>query len=127
VYKQLHTLTHLGPVVIVISFPVVLLVFRSMSAVRIVFFTAVTTLAYLAGESLARVLPRPAIIAWAGMSVVGIVVAIALGVLEQGASVPVSLGRLALMAVALGIPLRAFVVQRWPERGMLKTRRESDT
>jgi hypothetical protein len=114
-------LKHLGPTFAVAMIPVLLLTFRSMMAVRAVFFGAVCGLSFLAGESLARVLPRAAIIGWCVVSALGIVVVIASGWMGQDASVPDSLGKLALIAVAVGVPVRALIVQRWPGKAYRPT------
>lgn len=119
-------LKQLGPLAVVAMFPTLLLVLRSLTAVKIVFFAAVGGLAFLAGESVGRALPRPAIIAWSIISVLGIVVATSFGLLAQGPSLPVNLGKLALIAVVVGVPARALAVQRWPEKTLSGTRTEPD-
>ena len=110
----MEKLKYLGPTLVVAMFPVLLLSFRSMMVVRAVFFSAVCGLSFLAGESLARVLPRSAIIGLCVVSVLGIVAVIASGWMAQDASVSGDLGKLALIAVAVGVPVRALIVQRWP-------------
>jgi hypothetical protein len=92
--------------------PTLLLVLRSVAAIRIVVVTAVGGLSYLAGESLARALPKPAVATLLGVSVLGVAAAIPLGLLEQGESLAVNLGKLAAAVVALGVPGRAFIAQR---------------
>jgi len=49
------------------------------------------------------------------------VAAIFLGPLEQGASIPLNLGKLSLVAAVLGVPIRALVVQCWPEKAFMAT------
>jgi len=114
----MNSLKHLTPTLLMAGFTALLLVTRSMFAVRAVFFGAVLSLSFLAGESLARVLPKSVTLALAICSSLGLGVAIALGWLELGAPVPVAFGNMALAAVAIGVPTRAYVVQLWPSRGI---------
>jgi hypothetical protein len=90
-----------------------------MTVLRAVWFGAVCGLSFLAGESLARALPRPAIIGLTIVSFLATAVAILFGWLEYGVSTPVDLGNIALIAVVVGVPVRALIVQRW--KGKVKT------
>ena len=111
-------LKHVVPTLVMVALPTLLLVVRSMTAVRAVFFGAVLGLSFLAGESLARVLPKPVTLALAICSCLGVGAAIALEWLRFGAPMPVAFGNMALLAVVVGVPTRAYMVQRWPSRGI---------
>lgn len=116
----MNKLKHLGPTLLVAALPALLLVVRSMTALRAVFFGAVVGVSFLAGESLARAVPKPATLSLAICSYLGMGAAIGFGWLEFGAPVPVAFGNMALIAVVLGVPTRAYIVQRWPSRGILR-------
>lgn len=104
-------LKHFGPTLVVVGLPALLLIFRSMSILRSVWCGAIAGLAYLAGEELACVVPKSAMIGVAVVSVLGVVAAIVFGWLEFGVSLPVDFGNLAVIAVGVGIPAKAVVVQ----------------
>ena len=104
-------LQHLGPVFIVAAFPALLLTIRSANMLRILWGVAMFGLSSLAGESLARALPRAAILGLAVISVVGIATTLLFGWLTYGAPTPVDLGNIALVTVAIVVPLRAAITQ----------------
>jgi hypothetical protein len=104
-------LQHLGPVFIVAAFPALLLTIQSTNILRAVWAAAMFGLAYMAGESLARALPRPAILGLAIISVGGIAATLLFRWLPYGADTPVDLGNIALVIVAIVVPLRAAITQ----------------
>ncbi|MBU1048862.1 hypothetical protein KKG90_02445 [Candidatus Bipolaricaulota bacterium] len=114
----MRILKHLAPTLIVATFPTLLLVFRSIRVLRVVFFAAVLGLAFLAGESIARVLPKPVTIGLAITSLLAMGAIVLLGWLEYGVSTPVDLGNLALIAVVVGVPVRAVIVQQWKGKAL---------
>ncbi|MBU1049880.1 hypothetical protein KKG90_07660 [Candidatus Bipolaricaulota bacterium] len=105
-------LKHIGPLIIVAMIPALLLTFRSARMVQVVFFAAMLSLSYLAGESLAQILPRRVALGLAIVSVLAIAIAVASGWIRAGGSTPASFGALSLIAVAVGAPVKAVVVQR---------------
>jgi hypothetical protein len=106
--KKLH---HLGPVFIVAAFPALLLTTQSTNMLRILWGAAMFGLSSLAGESLAHALPRAAILGLVLVSVGGIAATLLFGWLTYGAPTPVDLGNIALLTVAIVVPLRAAITQ----------------
>ncbi|MCK5827418.1 hypothetical protein KAH43_02750, partial [Candidatus Bipolaricaulota bacterium] len=78
---------------------------------RILWGVAMFGLSSLAGESLAHALPRAAILGLVFISVGGITATLLFGWLTYGASTPVDLGNISLVAVSIVVPLRAAITQ----------------
>lgn len=116
----MNRLKHLAPTLLMAALTAVLLLTRSMSIVKVVFFGAVLGLSFLAGESLARVLPKSVTLVLAICCTLGVAAAVAFGWVEFGSPVPVAFGNMALAAVVVGVPTRAYVVQKWPSRGIVR-------
>jgi hypothetical protein len=116
---MMNRLKHLAPTLLMAALTAVLLLTRSMSIVKVVFFGAVLGLSFLAGESLARVLPKSVTLMLAICCTLGVGAAVAFGWVRFGSPVPVAFGNIALTAVAVGVPTRAYVVQKWPSRGIV--------
>jgi hypothetical protein len=111
---------HLGPVLLVIALPILILVFDSQLAVKAVFAGMAFGLASLAGESLARAIPRAAIVAVSILLIGGVAAAIAFGWIHAGGDTPADFGGLSLIIIAVCTPLRALVIQRWPQKALTK-------
>jgi hypothetical protein len=105
--KKLH---HLGPVFIVAAFPALLLTIQSTNILRAVWFAAMFGLASMAGESLERLFSRDA--AW-GLAIAGTIAApILFSSLNYGpAGTPLDLGKFALLAVAIVMPVSALRIK----------------
>ena len=105
-------LKDLGPVLLLVAFPILLLTIQSTAVVRIIWFGAMMGLSLRAAESLERLLSRHA--AW-GLAIAGpaaIAVAIVFGWLNYGpAGTPLDLGNLALLAVAIRMPVSALRIK----------------
>jgi len=104
-------LTNLVPLFIMAAFPILLLTIQSMNTLRVLWGVAMFALSSLAGESLARALPRAAILGLAFISVGGIAAALLFGWLSYGAPTPIDFGNIGLVAVAIVVPLRALITQ----------------
>lgn len=104
-------LTNLAPLFIMAAFPILLLTIQSMNTLRVLWGVAMFALSSLAGESLAHALPRAAILGLAVISVGGIAATLLFGWLTYGASTPIDLGNISLVAVAIVVPVRAAVIQ----------------
>lgn len=103
---------HLGPVFVVAAFPVLLLTFKSMNVLIVLWSAAMFGLSFLAGESLARALPCPVALGLAIISLGGIAATLLFGWLSYGAPTPVHFGNIALLNVATVAPLSAVFAQR---------------
>jgi len=113
-------LKHLPPVLVALACPALLLGFPSMIVLKGVFAGAMFLISALAGESVGRMLPKPAAVGLAVISIAAIATAVALGWVEAGGSTPGHFGDLALIVIALATPIRALVIQRWPEKAVTK-------
>ena len=103
-------LKDLGPVLFVVAFPMLLLTIQSTTVVRSLWFAAMMGLSLRAAESLERLLSLNA--AW-GLTIAGtIAAAILFRSLNYGpAGTPLDLGKFALLAVAIGMPVSALRIK----------------
>ena len=106
----MEKLQYLGPALIVAAFPALLLAIQSTDIVRAVWFAAMFGFASKAGESLELLLSRNA--AW-GLAIAGTIAApILFSSLNYGSpGTPLDLGRFALLAVAIVMPLSALRIK----------------
>ena len=101
-----------GPVLLVIAFPILLLTTQSTEVVRALWLGAMMGLSLKAAECLEHMVSRN--VAW-GLAIAGpvaIAAAILFGWLNYGpAGTPLDLGNLALIAVAIGMPVSALRIK----------------